>query len=246
MNPRAAILFAVTPLLCAQGAPSASAGKQLYGALCARCHGVNGEGLSGPDLRTGNYYRAPDDGSLLQIISIGIPDTDMPRQAGLSLNGAVSIAAYLRTFRGLPAPPMSVAASLGEQVYRTKGKCAQCHSMRGLGGTSGPDLTAIGRQRSTEFLRRALLDPSADIAESAVTVHIVSPGGKTIGGVRLSEDTFTIRVRDGEGRLLCFDKAAVKIEYLWDKSPMPGVRETLTAGEIDQLVAYLATRTGER
>jgi quinoprotein glucose dehydrogenase len=37
--------------------------------------------------------------------------------------------------------------------------------INGEGGDIGPDLTGIGATRDREYLRRAVLDPNADIAE---------------------------------------------------------------------------------
>lgn len=42
--------------------------------------------------------------------------------------------------------------------------CGVCHKIAGAKGEGGPDLTRIGALRDREYLRRALLDPNADIA----------------------------------------------------------------------------------
>ncbi|MFQ5915574.1 MAG: c-type cytochrome [Nitrospinota bacterium] len=43
--------------------------------------------------------------------------------------------------------------------------CGACHRVAGEEGEVGPDLTGIGAQRDKEYLRRAILDPNAEIAE---------------------------------------------------------------------------------
>ncbi len=43
--------------------------------------------------------------------------------------------------------------------------CGACHMVAGEEGDLGPDLNAIGTERSHQYLRRAILNPNADIAE---------------------------------------------------------------------------------
>lgn len=43
--------------------------------------------------------------------------------------------------------------------------CGACHKVAGQGGVIGPDLTHIGAERDKEYLRRAILDPNAEVAK---------------------------------------------------------------------------------
>ncbi|MBT4520483.1 MAG: c-type cytochrome [Halieaceae bacterium] len=43
--------------------------------------------------------------------------------------------------------------------------CGACHKIADQQGMLGPDLTTIGASKDREYLRRALLDPNADVAE---------------------------------------------------------------------------------
>lgn len=43
--------------------------------------------------------------------------------------------------------------------------CGACHKIAGAQGAIGPDLTKIGSSRKADYLRRALLDPNADVAD---------------------------------------------------------------------------------
>lgn len=58
-----------------------------------------------------------------------------------------------------PAGP----AKTGPEVVKKYG-CGACHKIAGEQGAIGPDLTKIGAKRNVEYLRRAVLDPNADIA----------------------------------------------------------------------------------
>ena len=56
-----------------------------------------------------------------------------------------------------------VALASAEEVI-TRFACTTCHKLAGEGGELGPDLSHIGATRDAAYLRRAILDPAADIA----------------------------------------------------------------------------------
>jgi len=53
-------------------------GFRLYRANCPTCHGNNGDGVPGIDLRRGQFRRASSDADLIRLIANGIPGTAMP------------------------------------------------------------------------------------------------------------------------------------------------------------------------
>ncbi|HLH38607.1 MAG TPA: c-type cytochrome, partial [Bryobacteraceae bacterium] len=130
-------------------------------------------------------------------------------------------------------------------IYRGKGNCAQCHTVRGEGGVLGPELTDIGARRSAAHLRAAVLDPERTLPEGFLLVRIRTKDGRAITGVRLNEDIFTIQIRDLNGGLHSFIKADLaELEKETGKTPMPSFRAVLSAAETDDLVAYLASLRG--
>jgi len=54
-------------------------------------------------------------------------------------------------------------AKTPEEVV-TKYGCGACHKIAGQVGALGPELTKIGAKKNKEYLRRAILNPNADIA----------------------------------------------------------------------------------
>jgi putative heme-binding domain-containing protein len=130
----------------------------------------------------------------------------------------------------------------GEDIYRTKGACAECHTISGNGGAFGPDLTGVGASRSPQHLRESLLNPAADFPRSFAWVRAVARDGRVLTGVRVNEDTFSIQFRDAAGKLYSLWKTNLR-EFHKDlkKSPMPSYRSKLTSAELDDLVAYLAS-----
>src|SRR5262245_57595226 len=55
----------------------ANAGKQVFDSQCAWCHGTDGEGGTGPNLRD-KLRHATDEKSIVDIVMNGIPGTEMP------------------------------------------------------------------------------------------------------------------------------------------------------------------------
>lgn len=148
----------------------------------------------------------------------------------------------------------------GAELFRNKGKCLTCHRVNGEGLASAPDLTDIGRQRDPEWLRRAVVEPESAIFDSFggyrwtilipdnyLLVEIVTKAGERASGSRLNEDAFSIQIRDQDGRIRSFLKSEIaELRKRWGKSPMPSYKNIFSAGELDDIVAYLASLQGLR
>src|SRR5579863_1841802 len=89
----------VIALALASGA-FGQAGRQIFEAQCALCHGQTGGGGRGPALNRPKLERAPDDEALRSLISEG--RGDMPGAWQLHPDEVVSVAAYVRTLGALP------------------------------------------------------------------------------------------------------------------------------------------------
>ena len=51
--------------------------------------------------------------------------------------------------------------SRGEQIFHKKGKCIECHTINGEGGSSGPNLSMVGSKRSREYILQQIKDPKS-------------------------------------------------------------------------------------
>jgi putative heme-binding domain-containing protein len=231
------LLFLCAGVAWAQS-PDVAAGAKTFRSHCAACHGLSGEGGRGPNLAAGVFYHGGSDADLLKTISDGVPGTEMP---GLfySADRIVQVIAYIRS---LSTQPRSAATngriSEGESIYRVTG-CAQCHRVKGEGGRLGPDLTAVGRLRSTEYLRQSIVEPDADVPQRYWIVKTKAADGTAISGFRLNEDTYTVQILDVDGNLRSCNKTEpFTIEK---KSLMPSYKGRLSAEQIEDLVAYLAS-----
>jgi len=222
-------------------------GKRLFDASCARCHGIGGAGDLGPPLARADLRGAPNDTVLRSVILGGIPGSSMPGAPYLSEADTRQIVAYVRSLGRAAAEPLAGDADRGGTVYARAG-CVGCHTLSRVGGVIGPELTNIGLRRSATHIRQSLEDPAASLAADGgvvnyLVVRVVTSGGRAVTGVRLNEDGFTIQLREADGRFHSFRKSALrKLEKDFKASVMPTYHGQIPARDLDDLVAYLATR----
>jgi putative heme-binding domain-containing protein len=226
-------------------------GKRMFDVSCARCHGMSGVGDLGPPLTRAELRSAPTDSVLRSIIRNGIAGTSMPRLFYISEDDARMIGAYVRSLGRVASEPVNGNAERGGSAYQRLG-CVTCHTMERVGGVVGPELTGIGLRRSIAHLRRSITDPGASLADDGgiveyLTVRIETRDGRSLVGVRINEDGFSIQLRDVNGRFYSFRKNALrKLEKDFKTSVMPSYRGQLTERELDDIVAYLATRRTDK
>ena len=228
-------------------------GRRLFAGQCARCHGMDGAGGTGPGLNRSVLGRAPDDQTLFSVIKEGIPGTEMPR-AWQMIDGEIwQVAGYVRSLGRMTRVLLPGEPERGRRLYETKGQCAICHIVRGRGGSLGPDLTEVGVRRGVGYLRSTLLNPGADKARdssgyiSFLVMHVVTQDGREVRGVRINEDTFTLQLRDADNRVYSFRKEELKeLKRESTASLMPSYQTVFSTTEIDDLIAYLASLQGER
>jgi cytochrome c oxidase cbb3-type subunit III len=219
-----------------------ASGARLFENHCALCHGNDGSGGRGPVLAQPKLKRAPDDASLLKVVELGIQGTEMPGAWQMDERELRQVSAYVRSLGRVASKPVAGDIAHGSEVYRAKGGCAACHTLKGEGRMIGPDLTGIGLRRNAAYLRDAIVSPEAAVPDDFLQVRIVPAEGPAITGVRLGEDSFTLQVRDYSGRLHSYWKRDLK-DIMKDrgKSPMPSYKDKLTEAELTDLIAYLAS-----
>ena len=107
------------------------------------------------------------------------------------------------------------------------------------GNRLGPDLSRVAERRRPSELRSDLVTPNAEVNPRWWTVKVTRADGSTLEGLRMGEDTFTLRLMDQDENLWSFLKSEIRSYERNEESTMPSYEQTLTAGEIDDLVAYL-------
>lgn len=221
------------------------AGSRIYAGQCALCHGPNGDGINGVDLRRGVFRRSVSDEDLARVITTGIAAAGMPsfrfQPAELT-----AVLAFIRAGFDPSGTAVKVGdPTRGKALFAGKGSCTTCHRVNGAGPRVAPDLSDIGAIRSVAALQRSLLDPTAAMLPINRPVRIVTKAGQTIRGRRLNEDTYTVQLIDDQERLVSLIKADLKDYEVERTSPMPPASRSLSPEEVADLVAYLLTLKGE-
>jgi len=230
------------------GQPAADAVKQgavLFRQQCVFCHGVNARGgVRGPDLTTGVWAHGGSDAELSRTISNGVPGTAMsPNQ--LTDAEVSQVIAYLRT-QQQPVAPATGDAHRGESLFFGAAKCSGCHMVNGRGGRLGPELSMVGSSRPRGYLVESIREPNRQLTEVVTsgmifdTVTAVTGDGKTIVGVAMNEDTFTVQIMDMGERIHSLDKKSLKSLRHENRSLMPPYSaDVLNETDLKDVVAYL-------
>ena len=130
-------------------------------------------------------------------------------------------------------------ASAGERLFRGRGDCSGCHVIDGEGGRQGPELSTIGNRRSPDELLSDLVDPDERVEPRWWTMRVTHLDGTRVEGLRMNEGTYSLRILDAEDNLWSFLKRDLRESERIQTSSMPAYAGTLTAGELEDLVAYL-------
>jgi putative heme-binding domain-containing protein len=227
------------------GSASIEAGAKLFVGNCSVCHGINGRGSArGPDLTQGLVVNRGTDDEVAQVIRKGVPGSSM---AAFDLPEAQvqHVVAFIRSL-SVKAAQLSVAGDpdAGKQVFFGKGRCSECHMVRGHGGLLGPELSNVGGERTLLEIRQSILEPCASSDRKYKPVTVVTGSGEKITGVLRNRDSFSLQMIDRQGRLRFFlARELGKIET-HEKSLMPDNYETLLRPEeLQNLLAYLSRQT---
>ena len=240
-----ASLLASGAALLAQQPADIATGQRLFAANCAVCHGADGTGATSPiNLTRGEFKHGGSDQELFTTLSKGIPGTEMP---GSFLNpGEIrQVVAFVKALASVPGRSGGAGdAARGEAVFRGEGGCLPCHRVSegtSHGDVFGPSLHGIGDRRSLAVLQNAIPRVHGGLSEFHWKVTAVTQSGARLTGIRLNEDTFSVQLRDADNNLVSLLKKDLKELKIEQGDPMPAFPSDLSAAQVNDLAAYLAT-----
>lgn len=217
-------------------------GRRVFRSECGRCHGRDGKGndeTGAPDLTTGSLS-VRSDAALFDVVRDGVPGTTMVGISWAPDTTVQQVVAYVRSLNIDPGDyDLPGSVDNGEQIFFDKGNCVGCHMVDGTGGRLGPDLSSVAYRRTPDELRSDLVEPDETVEPRWWTMKITRSDGSIVEGLRMNEDTFTVRIMDGRENLRHFSKREIRASERVETSTMPAANDTLTDTEVDDLVAYL-------
>jgi len=241
----AGLAHAQAPLHDAQYADADIAyGASLYKEKCITCHGPQGDGIGGVNLRSGVFRNAVIDRDLDRFIRAGSP-AGMPAFA-LDSAEMTGVIAYLRNMNAFDTAPVKTGdLDRGRALFAGKGNCTSCHRVGPTGSIVGPNLSDVGATRSAGSLQRSLLDPASQMMPINRPVKLVKKDGTSINGRRLNEDTYSVQLVDETGSLRSVMKADLRDYTISTASPMPTYKSMLSGDELADVLAYLLSLKGQ-
>jgi putative heme-binding domain-containing protein len=116
--------------------------------------------------------------------------------------------------------------------------CQQCHTLYGVGGKVGPDITGSNRA-NLDYLLENILDPSAVIPNDYKATVFALKSGRVVTGIVRGETAAAYTVIT-QNETLTIPKDEIEMHKVSDVSMMPDdILKTVNETEFRALVAYL-------
>ncbi|MBL9200605.1 MAG: c-type cytochrome [Opitutaceae bacterium] len=117
--------------------------------------------------------------------------------------------------------------------------CAACHTVRGQGGTIGPDLSGLRNQPADAILLHIIV-PSYEVAPNYQTTTVTTHDGRTIAGSLTAETENSLTLRTAAGAEETILRSGVATLTTSGVSLMPdGLEQTMSGDELANLIGFL-------
>ena len=147
-----------------------------------------------------------------------------------------------------PLLPINVLAGMkgdpvdGRVMFNTKGTCAKCHVVNGMGKEVGPNLSEIGKKLSRQALFESILFPSAGISHNYESYTVILASGNVVNGLLVNKTADTVTLKDIESISRTFKMDDIDEIVPQKISLMPAdLQKVLTQEELINIVEYMTT-----
>ncbi|MBX3436869.1 MAG: PQQ-dependent sugar dehydrogenase [Planctomycetaceae bacterium] len=184
------------------------------------------------------HAAAHNDVNVRDLFERFLPESQRTKRLGESIN----VAALLEM-------PGDVDRGRDLFLHASGLQCKACHTIRGVGGALGPDLSQIGKKHKPRELLDSLLDPSKTVDPKFAAHVLVTTEGKVLTGllVERTDEQVTLKVfTDGKAEEVRVPAGDVDELLEQKKSLMPdGQLRDLTAEQVADLLAFLCSLTDD-
>jgi len=221
-----------------------AAGKELFAANCAACHGADGRGGErAPDIATRRKVVSLSESDLVTIVSKGLSGVGMPPFGYLGTRKVNDVVSYLRVLQGkVTIEKILGDPRAGRALFYGKAECSKCHMVNGEGGFIATDLSTFADGVSSAKLHEDIVAPNNHLEPTSRVVEIRTRNGEQIAGLLRSEDNFSVVLQTEDGRFHMYPKAKLASVRHTSHSTMPvDYGSRLTSKELEDVVSFLMT-----
>lgn len=129
----------------------------------------------------------------------------------------------------------------GEQVYRRQELgCVTCHSIGGVGGKVGPDMTSLGASVQLDYIIESLLFPNRKIKEGYHAIVLETSDELEYSGILVRETDDQLILRDATNKEVSVPKNRITKRAITGSLMPAGLIDTLPEQEQADLFRFLS------
>ena len=142
-----------------------------------------------------------------------------------------------------PALALKGDLNAGKELFAKT--CAQCHTMAGVGGKVGPDLTGIGARDPKDILAE-IVDPNRSVEGNYRLWMIETKEGDSLSGRLDAETRTSVELLDLQGKRHTIQRSEIAEMRVSPLSIMPvGLIDHLKQEEVASLLEFLKASKGK-
>lgn len=162
-------------------------------------------------------------------------DVKQPQGPGIDWTVELLMSAYEKNYK-------NANFENGENLFKAS-LCISCHTVNGMGGSSGPELTKIGTRFTVGAIGEAIVNPSGTIGDRYQYSNYQMSDGSVVVGIKVDETEKNIKLSTSAfSSDITVDIRKDRLVKVVESpiSPMPsGLVNRLNEQEITDLIAYM-------